>query len=535
MEKREKAVSLSDVKKVEQSLLVDQDLLDKGNKTLDQLHSKVNQVNSFLEESNQMVEDLLSLLTNDLEYQENFDEVIKKANTIENIKMDKQILKRVNLIDTPEPYLSWDQMVLANDLYAEKNGIDLDQPFINSFSNIERVELYNELTKKFDIIQLDKYDYLFATAAGVIAGFIDAAFVGTISNNTSLAVIPKMVDTQFDKIVTWYGKQERIGLYQDQIDNAKSDSARENLIAKCEQLKAGKKINSNGELINWSKKDSIKVLEKNHRVSYDAAMTKSVQGMSPDNHHLFSIAHEPSLLGLLVGIVDQLTGKTTFIDKSGTFIRESTGNLNNELTGNFLIKISQATENWFGHIMSDISGSSSSKGRGSGLPVPGWSALQKLQIGNFNNNGTNMNVAGVSEWMFKNGYDVRSFTAQLIPVIIYETLVRCYWFYKQHIYFGKSLKESFPVANNRELSRLLLFSASSFTTVDVTDATIKSTKTGTINLSVFLMTINVPGILNLGFRSVQNIKNEIMHKNHVTSIIQNDVIKEYERVLNDIS
>ena len=57
--------------------------------------------------------------------------------------------------------------------------------------------------------------------------------------------------------------------------------------------------------------------------------------------------------------------------------------------------------------------------------------------------------------MFQNGYDTRAFVAELIPVIIFETLIRCYWFYKQK-YYGKSFKESLPIANSRELSRLLL-------------------------------------------------------------------------------
>ena len=54
--------------------------------------------------------------------------------------------------------------------------------------------------------------------------------------------------------------------------------------------------------------------------------------------------------------------------------------------------------------------------------------------------------------MFQNGYDTRAFVAELIPVIIFETLIRCYWFYKQKFYYGKSFKESLPIANSRELS-----------------------------------------------------------------------------------
>ena len=65
--------------------------------------------------------------------------------------------------------------------------------------------------------------------------------------------------------------------------------------------------------------------------------------------------------------------------------------------------------------------------------------------------------------MFQNGYDTRAFVAELIPVIIFETLIRCYWFYKQKFYYGKSFKESLPIANSRELSRLLLVGNATFT------------------------------------------------------------------------
>ena len=72
-----------------------------------------------------------------------------------------------------------------------------------------------------------------------------------------------------------------------------------------------------------------------------------------------------------------------------------------------------------------------------------------------------------------NGYDTRAFVAELIPVIIFETLIRCYWFYKQKFYYGKSFKESLPIANSRELSRLLLVGNATFTSIDTTHATIK--------------------------------------------------------------
>lgn len=49
--------------------------------------------------------------------------------------------------------------------------------------------------------------------------------------------------------------------------------------------------------------------------------------MYVNNHHNASLAHDFSPLGLLVGIMDQLTGKSTFISaKTGEISRIATNN-----------------------------------------------------------------------------------------------------------------------------------------------------------------------------------------------------------------
>lgn len=247
------------------------------------------------------------------------------------------------------------------------------------------------------------------------------------------------------------------------------------------------------------------------------------------------VAHDPGPKGLLFGIIDQLDGKSSFADSAGRVVRVTTGNLNKELTGNLLQKIIQAAHNWFFHCLSDVAGSSSSKGRGSGLPVPGWSELLRVQFGNFdlNDNQKGKNISEISEWMFKNGYDLRAFTAQAIPVIIYEVLLRCYWFCKQHLYYGKSLKESIPIAKSRELARLLLISAGSFSTIDVVHATIKAQPGSPTFLATFLMTVNIPGMLDLGFRSFQNIRNEVRHRKQIHNILDQDIKAEFDRIMHE--
>ena len=165
--------------------------------------------------------------------------------------------------------------------------------------------------------------------------------------------------------------------------------------------------------------------------------------------------------------------------------------------------------------------------------MPGWAALQKLQFGSFEINGKSLNIAEVSEWMFQNGYDVRAFTAQLIPVIINETLIRTYWILKQHFYYGQSINESMPSASRREVDRLLLVSSAVFSTLDIGDAFIKSqtsSKPGGAT-GTFLMTMNIPELAAFGLHAVQNVRNEVKHRRYIENLIDTDIEEEWLRIM----
>lgn len=524
---------------------VDSEIIAEERNQIEQAKHNLDQLQRFMDDSINDEKDFLKQLENSLEDPRAVDNapLLEKMEQIKNRQVPN--VEQISLIDEMELSYNWEEAVTLNQAYAKAHKIDLEQPFIKMFSDIELVEVSKQVVEQFELLKLDKMDYAFAASAGVIAGFIDVIFVETIKGGTDATGLQKSVDNVFTKIVDKYGKHERIAALKNQKKLAKSPESKANLQEKIDNVKKGiVKYRKNGKNVerSWTAKDSTSWLEKYHPVSFDAATNKKngsfhIPGMSADNHHLLSLAHEPSLLGLLVGIVDQITGKSTFIGTDGVLQRVTTDNVNKELSGNIISQITQACENWFGHIMSDIAGSKSSKGRGSGLPVPGWGALQKLQFGNINysERHSDVTIAEVSDLMFKNGYDFRAFTAQLIPVLVYETLVRCYWFYKQYFYYGRSLKESIPIANNRELARLLLISASSFSAVDVTHAVVKSVPGSPQFISEFLLTVNIPGLVDLGFRSFQNIRNEVLHRKHVEDIYENDILREYNRVINDPS
>lgn len=523
---------LNTMNEIAESLLVENELKNQGRVNLDSAMYNMDQLDERIDNTNKKKRELLEILRAGGDNQK--EELIKKMNEVKIDQTKKINLQEIHHLETPKLNLEWEVAVQQNREFAKKNNIDLTSPYFSMFSKVEQVQMAATLVKKFEVIQLDKYDYLFATSCGLIAGFIDAMFVGTIKTGKAATGLQKKVDNTFDKLVKKVGKSQKIAELEKKKESAKTAEAKEKLEKMIKDLKQDiKGYDQHGNPIKWEKKDSIKTLESNHRVSYDAGTHKSVNGMTLDNHHLRSLAHDPGLIGLVFGVYNQLSGSSSFIGNGGEYVSVRTGNLNNELSGNFIQKIIQAVNNWFFHCLSDVAGSSSSAGRGSGLPVPGWVALQKLQFGNFNLNSRqqNMNIAEISDWMFKNGYDLRAFTTQTIPIIIYEVLLRCYWFCKQHFYYGKNLQESLPIANDRELARLLLFSSASFTAVDVVHATIKAQPGNPAFLATFLMTINIPGMLDFGFRSVQNIRNEVMHRHRIQKLLDNDIRVELDRIL----
>lgn len=254
-----------------------------------------------------------------------------------------------------------------------------------------------------------------------------------------------------------------------------------------------------------------------------------VKGMNPSNHHLMSLAHEPSILGLIIGVLDQLTSKATFIDADGNLLRVSTDSFENANVTNAdgVEKVINSVTNWFGHTMSDISGASGSKGRGAGLPSPFYSLTQKLHFGSFDVNGKDMDIAQLSEWLYKQGLDVRALTTQAIPVVVAEVLVRLYWLFKKHFYYGKSWKESMPLANsdNPDLQKMLLTSIAAFETLDIADALARGGLTPKA-----LLSINFVGLVDLSFRSIQVLRS---HHRHLKLLdeLDDDLQVEWSRIL----
>lgn len=139
-------------------------------------------------------------------------------------------------------------------------------------------------------------------------------------------------------------------------------------------------------------------------------------------------------------------------------------------------------------------------GRGSGIPMPFYSLLQFINIGEFGQH--RQTFATVAVKVFEGGYDFRHGLAMAIPVLITEIFTRLCWCIKQKFYHDKPWVECIPSANNAELRRMLLVSHGSLCLVDVTDAALRSGG----NIVAFLLRSNMIAWSRFGVLALKEIK-----------------------------
>lgn len=480
------------------SAAVDSKILDKGTFQIDQAISNIQKVDTALDDEILLKKRLLVLMTE-----------AKKSGMTPNIRSEILEIRRKlqsisapqitvsERIETQEIVRSYDEMVVSNREFAEKYDINLSNPFLDSFSNIERTVITNELSEKFDLLKLDKYDYAFAAAVGLIGGIIDALLVGTASNKfENIGKLAQFTDKGFDKLVQQYARHNG--------------------------WKGARKASAN------STKSAIGFLEKKFPVNYDARYTKDVQylftGLNPSNHHLLSLDHSP--LGLLIGVIDILQGKATFFcHDTGKFMRIP-AEKNSEING-----VCKAIHRWFGHCVSDVAGASGSKTRGSGLPTGMESILQTFNFGKIPiSNKKYGTIAETSVKMYENGFDLRFSVATAIPVVLCDILIRIYWFYKQFFFYGESIKNSVPFGKHRELQRMLLITSLCFETVDTTHAIVK----GSIeqNPMTMLNSLNYIGLMNFGYKLFANFRLEHEHNSKIKELMKNEIRLKHNDLIN---
>ena len=241
--------------------------------------------------------------------------------------------------------------------------------------------------------RLDKTDKLICTAAGTLAGVIDAVFIG-IPHPGRNGVEGGLLDA---KVREWFDR------HYPEADMNKL---------------AGQAIS---------------------KVPYDAQDNRhtsiAVEGLSSYYHRLHSVGHDP-FLGFVVGIYDILNGKMTTISSNGTFAHQQMPVYGDRIATQLL----EAFRKQWLHMKSDVNTSM-------GLPVPLMSLFETLQFGHIGEEG--LSIAEIVRSMYYQGYDFQHFCAMSLPTLLVELVVRIAWAIRS-IKAGRSLKQSIPLHTSRE-------------------------------------------------------------------------------------
>lgn len=300
----------------------------------------------------------------------------------------------------------------------------------------------------------DKYDYLIATSCGVLAGLVDVFFVGAPGQS----VLQGTVDKGADELV----KKAAQAFYK--FDKRTADIPKR---------------------MPQSLEQSISYLEQAFPVPYDARYAKDLrvgEGVLSDmwsgNHHLFSLAHSPDVIGLIFSIIDQFTNMGSFVD-NGQLIRvepaKTSGAVPYLQGTNVISRLFCGFVNWIGHLISDLVGSSSTRhegkpGRGTGIGMPFYELFLFCDFGNFDG----QTISEIAVAAFEEGYDARFAATMAIPVVLDDLFIRVIWSLKTHFYVKKPWKECIPTDKHDDLRVMLLVGNGALCVVDGIDSFAKS-------------------------------------------------------------
>lgn len=402
---------------------------------------------------------------------------------------------------------------LPNYVYKDETLIDLKEIEFEmitpiDFSDKRKIEIYNGITeideklavinKKVDELNTeinrltcnaDVLDYTIAVASGIIAGAIDTLFIGEFSLSR--------------------GKQwsnEKVNSFV--IDLAKRKGYK------------GDKLQG-----------AIRHLEQFGTPS-DSVTSQFGGGKQ---HHLRDFAHHPTLVGLAFSLLTQFTDMAYGTNTLGTFQVIPVDN-KSFIGKNFPEKITFGLIYWFLHIASDMAGSSSNAGGGTGLPGPILSLVKELSSLPIFNNSKDIQELRVSISKLFNGtllakrdkdgniikgldgkplierFDLRAEMGvahevgrQSIPIVLNEALVRGFYFIRrltQQLKEKKSFKDiewkkTLPF-KNRTIVRMITIATGTFTAIDLADAgiraVIKSRGFNPTTFGNFILRVNFVGI-----------------------------------------
>ena len=386
----------------------------------------------------------------------------RRMDSTEQIRNDKAcVLMQMDIFEGKYEFASDIRTALTN---AENEITDI------SFKLEETIDSLKKITP-----ECDKTDYVLAACSGALCGLLDIFLVGKPGESP----IGEITDKWFE--------------------NRTMDFARI----------CGWEDNGDANLSS-----AIRHLEKKFKIPYDQRgagdAASWIFDITPGNHHFKSLGHNPTLLGLFFSILDQFDNSSHFVT-DGELISLQDADSKFRLQGNDVpSKLFCGFINWFGHLVSDVSGSSGSKGRGTGIPSPIWSwtndiiAIKKKLNIPVNDFDKNINELAVE--IYKKGYDVRFQVAQAIPVFINELIVRVVYSVRRLINYYRTtdkenrtfrlLWQSCEPFSNTTVKRMLTVAHGTFCLIDTSDAVVRGFVEGggAFNIVEFVMRINIVGV-----------------------------------------
>ena len=337
-----------------------------------------------------------------------------------------------------------------------------------------------------------KFDYKIAAASGLLCSMLDIFYVGKFSLNE--ANLSGSEDA--DKLV----------------------------------IKVAKLLGNKGEGLG----SAISFLQK-YNMAGDVA--KNYFGGSLQ-HHLRDFSHHPTIIGLIFSIITQFTYTVYGTNTNGDFDKFKLNSDCPYIGRDQSEKILFGTVFWLFHLLSDMSGSTNSIGKGTGIPGPILGLLKNASvlpiIKDIKIKYKDQGDIKLSVWISKlfNGtyfwnketgqkirFDLRTemgitntLFKQSLPVIINECIVRGFYFVNRliaelenkHIDTISKLTLISPdnilPYNNRVLTRMLTIATGVFSTIDIAQAACaaalkKATSNDPIKpITEFFIRINFPGI-----------------------------------------
>ena len=341
-------------------------------------------------------------------------------------------------------------------------------------------------------------DYIFAAASGALMGALSVLW----QKDLNLADARKLGSEKIEKIVI--GAAQRVGLKKE----------------------------------NPSIADAIRFLEQKSPFVGDKLTAAFGGGLQ---HHLRDFSHHPSPVGLVCSILMQFTGKGFGTATDGSFLivdlpREALKDLGSNTEEKFLY----GTLNWVLHLISDMAGSSSTPGAGTGIPGPILSFLKEASALPFFRDMTIAHedkVATFSQWVSKafNGtllkdqdgnplrFDLRTevglasqVLTQVPAVLANECIVRGFYTITRFIDelrradvssvkdLGRINPSRFLPLNSRALTRMLTVASGSFVVINTSIAAVRAAVDGAASggvgaVPLFFMRLNYVGIGRFAF------------------------------------